>query len=223
MDLLGLTNAFLIESGASDVVASLDEPADDVAQAIHWLDKSWTRFQLQRYWRFRFAETTIAVTIGKTEYTAADLGAAQGDVIIRDSFWNTNSGVIEYLSYEDIRVLRRAANSADRTKVKHVAMLPTNILHTYPDVTSTQTLSYDYWKGAQTLSEATDTPYGLPEDYHMLITHKALSDYGALIGGQEGQNLYNHHGSEYRILYNAYATFSGEDNQIPAIRKSLGV
>jgi len=222
MNLLGLTNAFLIESGASDVVASLDEPADDVAQAMHWLDKGWTMFQLQRYWRFRFAERTIAVTPGKTSYTASDLGAASGDVFIRDSFWNTNSGYIEYKTYEALRYITRANNNVDLTKVKHVALLPTNILTTYPDVATTQTLSYDYWKGAQALSVATDEPYGLPDDYHMLIAHLALADYGALVGGSEGQNLYNSHGGKYAKLFNAYCTFAGEDNQVPAISKSIG-
>ena len=222
MNYLGLTNAFLIESGASDVVASLDEPADDVAQAMHWIAMAWERFQLMRYWRFRFAEDTIAVTAGKTTYTATDLVRADGDVIIRDSFWNTNSGDIEPLSYEDLRVKRRAAASSDQTKVAFISLMPTNILDTYPDVLTTQTLSYDYWKGVQTLASDTDIPYGLPSDYHMLISHKALADYGALIGGQEGATMYAHHGMEYRLLFNTYVAMAGEDNQIPPVIKSIG-
>jgi len=222
MDLLGLTNAFLIESGASDVVASLDDPTDDIAQAMHWIDKSWTRVQLMRYWRFRLAEDTIAITAGKVTYTATDLVRADGDVIIRESFWNTLSGDIEPLTYEQIRVKRRASNTADQTKVGFIALMPNNILHTYPDVLTTHTLSYDYWKGVQELSVDGDIPYGLPSDYHMLIVHKALSDYGALIGGQEGATMYQHHGMEYRQLFNTYVSMAGEDNQIKPIIKSIG-
>ena len=222
MDYLGLTNAFLIESGASDVVASLDSPADDVAQAMHWLNKSWVRFQLQRYWRFRYAEGSITVTPGKTTYTRSDLARATGDVLIRESFWNTLSGNLENLTYEALRDKRRNEASTDPAKVTHIALLPTNILNTYPDIAANQVLSYDYWKAAQELLVATDIPYGLPDDYHMLIVHKALANYGALIGGQEGANLYNHHGGEYRVLFNAYVAYAGEDNEIKPTIRSIG-
>jgi hypothetical protein len=221
MDKLGLTNAFLIETGADDVTAALEGAGDDITQAAHWIVTSWESFQRDRQWPFRRAEGSINVVNGQTSYDWDSLSLEDGDIILPHSFYNS-SGSIEQLQYYPLRALRRAGGSVDDSRVSKVAVR-SGYLETYPDVATTQALEFDYLKGVQTLVEDTDVPYGLPSDFHMLIVHRAVSKYGALIGGAEGANLYKHHGAEYRKIKQEYLLYAGIDDEedIPATTHTL--
>lgn len=203
MDYLGLTNKFLVETGVSDQVATIVDAFDDVAQASSWLNSSWNEIQISRRWPFRFAEKTVNIVNGTTTYTYNALGLADGDVIIPNSFYNVN-GTIEQITYEALRAKRRAASTTQDTSRVYNVTSRVGQIETYPDVATTQSVSFDYLKGVQTLVANDDVPYGLPADYHMMIVHLAITKYGALQGGQEGMNLYNAHGPRYRKYFNDF-------------------
>jgi len=209
MNYLGLTNAFLIETGVSDVVASLTDAPDDVTQAAHWINSAWGSFQRSRPWPFRKAEGSHSIVPGTTTYTFTAMGRAAGDIIIPHSFYSS-AGAIDQLTYPALRDKRRAAGQVDLSRVSCVAVRP-SLLDTYPDITSAATLEYDYWKAVQALDADTDIPYGLPADFHDLIVHAAVAQYGVLAGGQEGSNLYAHHGAQYAKIRNEYLLHAGID------------
>ncbi len=212
MDYLGLTNKFLIETGVSDQVATLVDAYDDVAQAANWIDTAWNEIQISRRWAFRFAEKTFSVTNGTTSYTNNALGLADGDMVIPNSFYNAN-GAIEHITYKELRDKRRAASTTqDTSRVYHIAT-EVGKLETYPDVDTTQSITFDYLKGIQTLVTNADVPYGLPSDYHMMIVHSAIAKYGVLIGGNEGANLYNMHGPRYRKYFNDFVQLNNKDSE----------
>jgi len=213
MDYLSLTNKFLLETGVADTVATLVDAYDDVAQAAHWVSSSWSAIQVSRRWPFRFAEKNISVTNGTTKYTFNAMGLVDGDLIIANSFYNASGG-IEQLTYEALRKKRRAATptTEDTSRIYAVAT-PVGALETYPDVDTTQSLDFDYLKAAQQLDINADVPYGLPSDYHMMIVHLAVTKYAALMGGQEGANLYAHHGPIYRKYFNDFVQVNSKDNE----------
>jgi hypothetical protein len=220
MDLLGAVNKFLWETAMSDQVITLDNAADDVLQAKEWIASSWLEFQATRLWKFRWAEGSIDVVKGKTRYTADDLGRVNGDKIIRGSFYNS-AGDISSITYTDLRDIRRRGADVSDVRVTDIAVEVGPLFETFPDVATTQTIAYDYWKAASVVLDDTDTFVGLPAEFHMAIVHLALTNYGAHIAGQEGANAYAHHGGKYAVLKNSFILFAGEDNQIPVIKKSL--
>lgn len=220
MNFLEATNQFLWETGLADQITTLVDEQDDVLQAAQWVAKSWIHFQVSRLWRFRWSEGAIDVTNGTTSYNATALGLNVGDAIIRGSYYNSGAN-IESLSFIDLRKVRRAGASADTTRVLKIAAEPGPVLETYPDVDTTQSVNFDYWRGALEVTVDADEFTGLPSDWHMLIVHLALTNYGQSIAGEEGSNTYAHHGGKYADLYKKYVTFAGEDNKIPPIRNSL--
>lgn len=209
MDFLGLTNAFLVETGIADTVSTLADPTDDVAQAMHWINYAWVEFQAERRWPFRWTEGSFTVTNGKTSYAPADLATPDltNGIIIDPASIYAAEGNIVVESYVSLRDRRRAAASVDTTKVLNVAIKDHNTIETYPDIATTQTLYFDYWAAAQGLSENDDIPGNgkFIDDFHMLIVHNALFRYGSDIGGQEGANTYASHGALYAKLKNEYA------------------
>jgi len=211
MNYLGLTNSFLIETGVSDQVASLVGAPDDVAQAAHWINSAWASFQRSRLWPFRRAEGTVSVTPGTVSYTFSTLGRAEGDIIIPHSFYSA-LGDITQVPYTSLRARRRAGGVVDTSRVSN-ASIRSGKLETFPDVDAADTVAYDYWTGVQTLTLGTDIPYGLPADFHSLIVHLAIAKYAALAGGQEGANLYAHHGGEYARIRNEYILHAGLDDE----------
>jgi hypothetical protein len=221
MDFLGLTNKFLIETGLADAVATLEDAADDVVQAAHWIDSSWASFQRHRQWPFRRAETSTDITSGKVNYTFDEMGLAAGDIIRPNTFYNA-SGAIDQVSYEDIRSKRRATVAAVGSNVR-LASVTSGVLHTYPDVTTTQTIEFDYLRAVQELVANVDTPYGLPADFHMLIVHGAVARYGVSIGGNEGVMLYNRHARDFTTIKDEYLLFAGIDGEedMPKTRNTL--
>jgi len=220
MDLLGATNKFLLETNMSDQVITLVDAADDVAQAVHWIAASWVEFQTKRLWKFRWAEGSFSVVQGTTIYDATALGLVDGDVVIRGSSYNA-SGHIDALTYRELRDLRRSTATPDTSRVTALALEVGPTAHTYPDVGSTQVLSFDYWKAAAEVSADGDLFTGLPTQYQMMIVHLALTNYGSYIAGQEGANTYAHHAGKFAVMYSRWLTFAGEDNQIPVISNSL--
>ena len=210
MNVLGLVNAYFKESETNDTVSALgDSSNDDTLRAMHWISEFWKQWQTSRKWLFRFDEKTISVVNGTTQYTADNLGLAEGDIIIRDSFYNA-SGAIEHLAYNELRAKRRASTSPDTTRVLAVAVRPTDgatlgpFLETYPDVDTTQVVAYDIWQGAQELTVQADTPYGLPSDFHMLIVHGALAAQAAADGGEHGANQYSYHVGKFKAVESNY-------------------
>jgi len=220
MNLLGATNKFLYETNMSDQVITLVDAADDVAQAVHWIASSWLEFQTKRLWKFRWAEGSVSVVQGTTIYAAPDLGLVDGDVIIRGSAYS-ESGPIGSITYRELRALRRGGGNPDPKRVTKIAFEVGPTAHTYPDVGSSQLIEFDYWRAATEVSADTDLFTGLPIQYQMMIVHLALTNYGAYIAGQEGQNAYAHHAGKYSVIYNRWVTFAGEDNQIPPIKNSF--
>jgi hypothetical protein len=222
MDFLGLTNKFLIETGLADAVASLEDAADDVVQAAHWIDSSWASFQRHRQWPFRRAESSLNVINGKTEYTFEEIGLAGGDIIRSGTFYNPNGSILQ-VNYPVIRLSRRSSTGTeDTSKVRGVSVVSGKI-HTHPDVATTQTVEFDYLRGVQELVQNGDVPYGLPSDFHMLIVHGAVARYGVSIGGDEGIMLYNRHARDFTTIKDEYLLFAGIDGEedMPKTRNTL--
>jgi len=140
--------------------------------------------------------------------------------VIRGSSYNA-SGHIDALTYRELRDLRRSTATPDTSRVTALALEVGPTAHTYPDVGSTQVLSFDYWKAAAEVSADGDLFTGLPTQYQMMIVHLALTNYGSYIAGQEGANTYAHHAGKFAVMYSRWLTFAGEDNQIPVISNSL--
>lgn len=213
MDYLGLTNRYLIETGVADTVASLVGVGDDVTQGMQFINNSWLAFQRSRWWPFRRAEGSVNVTNGKTSYTWTDLSLNSGDIIIAGSFYNA-SGTITQEPYFAVRKRRRDGNAHDTSRLYYVAVRQdggTTKLETYPDVDTTQALAFDYIRACSEMALNTDVPTGLPDDYHMMIVHAAVARYGLISGGEEGRNLYQHHGTEAKRIYNEYMLYAGLD------------
>lgn len=209
MDKLALTNYFLTETGVNDTVAALADQNDDVVQAAHWIDTSWQSFQREKLWDFREAEKTMTVTSGDTEFTFTSLSMAAGDLIVPGSFYSS-LGTIEHITYKALRALQRAGATTSPDKITHIAVKNSTI-YTYPSNDAARTVEFDYWTAVQELDEDTDTPTGLPADFHPLIAHLAIARHGVTSGGQEGANLYQHHAREYRKILNEYLLWLGVD------------
>lgn len=212
MNLLNLTNAFIRETGATDVVQTITEASDDVLQAVHWINHAWILIQGSKLWPFRWAEGSVDVAIGKVSYTTAELSRALGDTFMRDSWYHVN-GDIQEIPYTEIRDKRRldtkSGATPDASRITHVSLRYGPLgpqLDTYPAVDETKTLAYDYWTQPTEMVVDTDTPVGLPSAVQMMLVHHALVSYGALEGGQEGANQYSHHGGLYTVLRNQWET-----------------
>jgi len=153
---------------------------------VNWVNLAWSDIQLLRPdWLFMQSEFSFDTTAGQRDYTQATAGLSdlsawnkRSFLIYEKSLSATDQNPLPYLQYSKWRDAYRSRMTArpnDRPQL--FTILTNNSLRFEAQPDKIYTVDGEYRRTAQALAANTDTPTGLPDEYHMLIVWKALMYY----------------------------------------------
>ncbi len=170
---------------------------------VEWIQSAYTDIQnLYPDWKFLQTEFSFNCTIGKREYSLADLSLTDLNrwrTIDWDSFryYLTDEATEQYayvMAWDDFRSIYQFGTTRTSSgQPQYVAVKPDKSLIFYQTPDQEYTINCEYYKKADILSGDSDEPI-FPSQFHMVIVWRALTFYGAFDAAQEkyaqGQNEY---------------------------------
>lgn len=163
-----------------------------------WINQAWIELQLERpNWDFMRSSqllgggVSFATVAGQPEYQlgtgVGTVGVAAADFAswVPRSFRDqtTTTGVqdqipLAWISYDAWRDgYSMGAMQTITTRPVAIAVGPNNSICVGPWPTATYTLTGDYYTAPTQMATNTDTPTGLPAQYHMAIVYRAMTYY----------------------------------------------
>lgn len=121
-----------------------------------------------------------------------------------DSFWyylkTDGRSEARKLYYKEYRDFEDEFKDIDTPgEPSYITITPDKKLRVYPIPDDVYVLTAKAFNVPQTLAANTDTPTGLPDEFHMVIMWKALMDYG---GFEEAGSVFQHANIRYEELFN---------------------
>lgn len=199
MDYLALCNRMLLECAISGgPMTSVVDQTGEFQRVTTWINQAWLELQMERpNWDFMRSSqllgggVSFATVAGQAEY---QLGTGVGTVgVAGDDFasWvprsfrdqTTTTGVqdqipLAWISYDAWRDgYSMGAQQTVQTRPVAIAVGPNNSICVGPWPTATYTLTGDYYRAPAQMKTNTDTPTGLPFQYHMGIVYLAMTYY----------------------------------------------
>ena len=162
---------------------------------VHWVADSWEEIQGRpvewRWMRVGFSFNTVA-TQAEYSYTAAT-DDETALTIARFRRWRvddpddpakcylTSGGVnneywLSWLPWNHFKSIYRIGSQNDGPPT-HITIDPQNRIVLGPTPNDIYTVTGDYERGLQTLSDNTDTP-DMPADFHKILVYEAMIKYG---------------------------------------------
>ncbi|QJQ93915.1 MULTISPECIES: hypothetical protein [Halomonadaceae] len=148
----------------------------EYARLIGWIQQAWMEIQTRRTdWRFSWAEGEVELESGYRDYALPDDFARfiPGTIYLDDR-------QLTLLPYSEFR---RRFRKAAPERPRHITVTPGDVMRlggalTFDGMPSEdETLSFEYFRKPQVLSANGDTPR-LPEEHHMAIVYRAMTQYG---------------------------------------------
>lgn len=185
MTFLELCKAVRREAGISGTgPVSVADQTGEMARIVDWVKSSWTEIQLLRQnWMWMRVEFSFQTTENDYDYTPEEAGITE-----RFRKWDTesmriyltsegvaNEWALPYSSYNEYLRLYLTGTQSPNRPICH-AIAPSLKLLLGPKPNGIYTVSGEYWKAAQTLTEDADEPE-LPAEFHELIVWWALEHY----------------------------------------------
>lgn len=148
-----------IGSGPSSVAGQTGESA----RLIAWVRTAWQEIQAERRWLFDWTQGDVNLTATDIQYPMPnDFDAWEPDTL---RFAGNKIRVLPWSELE----------SADRFTA--TALAPDGTLHLNAFPENAGSLSFEYWRTPQDLTQNTDVPR-MPERFHMAIVYRAHKQYG---------------------------------------------
>lgn len=218
MNFLSLSQEACVECGVSGTLTTTVSPPASQARIVSWIGKAWEDIQLAHDdWFFmRSSNILNPGTTGMQFTTVAGqasypLGSGAGTCGItsavfgkwaRGTFRNysTAAGVNNEITMKDIffDVWRDSymlgANRSVKTRPVSVALGPDQSICLGPPPDGSYTITGDYFIAPTVMQNDTDTPTGLPVQFHRLILWNAMMLYGGYENApevfQKGSSLF---------------------------------
>ena len=188
MDFLALFARAIEEAGiAGAAPTTVLNQTSRRKKMVGWIEKGWEDVQLMRpNWNFMWEEFTFNTTAATRDYLASSVGISDmklwdtGSFLIYETALDTNDQ--NELKFETYAVWRgehrRGMEARPDDRPQLFTVLPNNKVRFEPRPDKIYTIDGEYKRSTQVLTENTDVPTNLPEDFHMIIVWRALHYYG---------------------------------------------
>jgi hypothetical protein len=185
-------------SGGDTVPTTVVGQTGELARIVNWVKQSYTEIQNKHLsepcWRWLRHTFTLSTTANDDTYAYTDCtDSTSGSAIIRFSNWRlndcldppkiylTSSGVgtetwMTWMPWEHFKTLYRRGTQNASYPI-HISVDPQNNLVIGPKPNGIYTLTGDFYRSAQTLSDNSDTPE-MPSQFHYLAVYEAMQKYG---------------------------------------------
>ena len=203
MNFLEIGQKIRSQTGLGSGPTTMVGQTGQLARVVEWADDSYTEIQNMHggLWRWLRREFTLSTSASDSSYafgdcTDVDAGTAitrfkswrVHDYVDRPRIYLTSSGVatetyLTYLPWDSFKLIYKIGTEQTGFPA-HISVDPQNNLRLGPTPNAVYTITGDFYRSAQTLSENTDTPE-MPADYHMLIVYHAMEHYGYFSVAQE--------------------------------------
>ncbi len=208
MDRLALCQRLASECGSSATLTTTISQTGENARFVNWLDQAWLELQTKHDdWTFMRssnqlgAGATFATVDGQASYP---LGTGVGTVgILAANFgkWDPysfrnytttvgtqNESHLDWIPYDSWRdAYMFGANRSVKTRPVAVAIGPDNSVCLGPASNGLYTVIGDYYTAPTAMAADTDTPTGLPAQFHMLLVYGGMEYYAAFEAAPEVQ------------------------------------
>lgn len=184
------------ECGLTSKPSSVVSQTGDFEKIVEYYKNAYIELQNRHEWRWLRHEFTLNTVSGTDKYAPGSCtDSSSSSVISRFSRWRfedrrdppkiylTSSGVggerwLIWTPWEWFKTVYKIGSQNTNTGAPaHIAIDPQNNIVLGPSPNGAYTVTGDYYRGAQVLSEDGDTPE-MPSQYHMLIVYLAMEDYG---------------------------------------------
>ncbi|WP_277810689.1 hypothetical protein [Chromohalobacter canadensis] len=143
----------------------------EMQRLIGWVQQAWREIQAeQQEWRFAWAEGEVELSAGFRDYSLP----ADFDRWVEDSLY-IGDDRLRVLNYDDFR--HRYREPADEQPISAATILPDMTMRLSRAPTTDATLTFEYYRTPQELTNASDVPR-MPARYHLLIVYRAMIQYG---------------------------------------------
>ncbi|MCD6006908.1 phage adaptor protein [Halomonas sp. IOP_31] len=143
----------------------------EMQRLIGWIQQAWREIQTeQQEWRFAWAEGEVELSAGFRDYDLPD----DFDHWVEDTL-RIGDRPVRALDYPDFRRLHR--EPANEQAIGSVCVTPDNKLRLSSLPAAEVTLSFEYFRTPQELTDNGDVPR-MPPRYHLLIVYRAMMQYG---------------------------------------------
>lgn len=225
MNYLALCQSFVQQAAMSGLTSftTVSGVTGQSARVTDWVNRSWLDIQsLRNDWgwmrssnlngggvSFAPASSAYRATLGTGAGTVGVL-AANFSRWVPESFRNyvTTAGTsseifMDPIDFDDWRDgYMYGAMRSVTTRPVVIAIAPDQTLCFGPPSNGLYTITGDYFVAPSSLSADTDSPTGLPAEFHMMIVYRALWKYGYY---QAASEVVERAKAEYRDLYDTLA------------------
>lgn len=199
MNYLALVQRAIRECGATGTtLTTVAGASGEVQRFTDWIAQAWTEIQSKRDdWEWLRASNLLGLGISFATVSGTmsyPLGTTAGTVGIASAVFGkwadktfrlyttsvgtndeTRLGCIPYDAWRDGYMI--SASRAVRTRPDVIAIGPDKSLCLGPPPSSSYTVTGDYYLAPSAMSADTDTPTGLPAQFHMAIVYLAMTYY----------------------------------------------
>jgi hypothetical protein len=199
MNKLQLCQKLQIECGVSGTLTTSVDQVGSLGRLVNWIDQAWNDLQITRDdWDFMRSSNILgagmsfATVAGQPNYPlgsgAGTCGVTEGTFgkWVRGSFRNqvTSVGVSSEIVMDDIPYdtwrdgYMYGAQRSVQTRPVVVSIGPDQAICLGPPPNGLYTVTGDYFMAPTVMEDDTDTPTGLPTQFHYLIVYFAMEMYG---------------------------------------------
>jgi hypothetical protein len=199
MNRLQLGQRLVRECGISGTLSSTLNQTGSLARVVSWVDSAWEEIQ-NRHGDWEFLRSSNLLGLGASFATVAGqasypLGtgagkcgvtsAAFGDWdretmrVYTTSVGTSNETFLDYIPYDVWRdAYMYGAMRSVQTRPVAFSIGPDKSICLGPPPNDLYTVTGDYYLAPTAMAADTDSPTGLPTQYHMAIVYKAMEYYG---------------------------------------------
>lgn len=200
---LELVQDLATECGVSGTISTVASPTGEIKRLVKWITQSYTEIQNMNgaRWRWLRGDFTFDTTADDEEYSFGDINdVVTASAITRFSSWRLNdyqnppkqfltaSGVngqtwLIYTKFDWWRNIY-SIGIQNSSIPHHIAVSPRDTILLGPAPNDIYTITGEYYKSSQTLTDDADTPE-MPDQFHQLIVYRAMAKYAGFESANE--------------------------------------
>ena len=193
-------------AGTTTTPTTVTGQLGQLQRIVNWTNDAWRDLWLKHDdWLFRRGSFTLPLAASDNDYAASDCTPALTDCAEWDDetfrIYLTSATYTDetFLSRMDYRVWRDvwAVGNQTPSRPNQVSVKPDKHLGFGPVSDAIYTVTGEYFRAFTDMDADTDTPTGLPTDFHMLIVYRALEKYAAFEAAPE---VYAAHKANHVIM-----------------------